>query len=278
MIEIEKNEKTVSLDELKEEKKNHKHTPKKEDIITFTLDKVTIWKGVSAVLGILVVFMFFTGDFGKDTAAGNALQPTQVAPSPSPAPSPQPQARPTNLDMKILADDDVFKGSEDAPVTIVEFSDFQCPFCRKHYTQTMPQLEQDYISTGKVKYVYRDFPLSFHPGAQSAAEAGECAEEQDKFWEYHDKIFDEQNKQGSGTVQFTVTDLKQWAADIGLDTGKFNECLDSGKYTQEVKKDFADGGAAGITGTPGFIINGKSLVGAQPYSVFQQIIEAELGS
>jgi len=194
-----------------------------------------------------------------------------------PQPSVPSRPAPTQIaDFKALEDDDPFIGKENAPVTIIEFSDFQCPFCRRFYTQTLPQIKSQYIDTGKVKFVYRDYPLSFHPSAQIAAEAGECAEEQGKFWELHDKIFDEQGKQGSGTVQFTVTDLKQWAADIGLDTGKFNECVDSGKYTSEVQKDFADGSAAGVTGTPGFVINGKPLVGAQPFTVFQQIIDAEL--
>ena len=109
-----------------------------------------------------------------------------------------------------------------------------------------------------------------------AAQATECAEEQGKFWEMHDKIFSEQEKQGKGTVQFGVVDLKKWAKEIGLDVGKFNSCLDSGKYAEEVKNDLNDGQTAGVNGTPGFFINGRLVVGAQPFSVFKAIIDEEL--
>ncbi len=175
------------------------------------------------------------------------------------------------------ADDDAVKGSKDAPVEIIEFSDFQCPFCRAFWRQTLPKLEKNYIDTGKVKFVYRDFPLAqIHPTAQKAAEAAECAEEQNKYWEYHDKVFEEQEKQGQGTVQFTAADLKQWAADLGLDTAKFNKCLDSGKYQSEVEKDMQDGISVGVSGTPAFFINGIPVSGAQPFEVFKEIIDAEL--
>jgi len=262
----------VKIEEQSKSKEQSNKETKEEEKITISLDKTTIWKGVSVVLGILVVYMFFFGGFSKDSISGAAVQQPTLQ-----QPSPQPRQAPTQIaDFKSLEDDDPFIGDDNAPVTIIEFSDFQCPFCRRFYTQTLPQIKSTYIDTGKVKFVYRDFPLSFHPGAQPAAEAGECADEQGKFWELHDKIFDEQGKQGTGTVQFSSTDLKQWAADIGLDTGKFNECLDTGKYRSEVQADFSAGGAAGVTGTPGFIINGKPLTGAQPFTVFQQIIEAEL--
>lgn len=177
----------------------------------------------------------------------------------------------------VSADDDAVLGDPNAPITIIEFSDFQCPFCRKFYRETIPQIKKDYSTTGKVKFVYRDFPLvQIHPGATPAAEGTECAEEQGKFWEMHDAIFDEQEKQGSGTIQFTADDVKNWAAKIGLDTTKFNQCLDSGKYRQEVEKDLADGAAAGVNGTPATFINGRLVSGAQPYSVFKTIIDEEL--
>ncbi len=178
--------------------------------------------------------------------------------------------------VNVSEDDDPFRGDANAPVVMIEFSDFQCPFCRSFFENTLTQLEEKYIKTGKVKLVYRDFPLSFHPAAQKAAEAGECADDQGKFWEMHDKIFEEQSKQGQGTIQFSVDDIKKWAGEIGLNTTKLNDCMDSGKYAQEVQKDAADGTAAGVSGTPTFFINGKQLVGAQPYSVFEQTIEAEL--
>jgi len=167
------------------------------------------------------------------------------------------------------ADDDPSIGSPDAPVTIIEFSDFQCPFCARFSLDTLPQLKENYISKGKVRMVFRDFPLGFHAQALPAAEAAECADEQGKFWEMHDKIF--QNQGSLGTSSY-----KQWAKDLGLDSAKFDACLDSGKYANEVNKDLQDGQSAGVSGTPTFFINGKEVVGAQPFSVFQQVIDAEL--
>lgn len=176
----------------------------------------------------------------------------------------------------VSADDDAVLGDPNAPVTLIEFSDFQCPFCRTFYKETLPQIKKEYIATGKVKLVFRDFPLSFHPGATPAAEGSECAREQGKYWEMHDAIFDEQDKQGSGTIQFTADDVKKWAAKIGLDTPKFNQCLDSGKYRQEVEKDLIDGSAAGVNGTPATFINGRLVTGAQPFAAFKAIIDEEL--
>jgi len=174
-----------------------------------------------------------------------------------------------NIDMKKLADDDAVKGSEDAPVTIIEFSDFECPFCGRFYRDTLPLIKKNYIETGKVKLIYRDFPLSFHANAQKAAEAAECAKDQRKFWEMHDKLFDEGVKGG-------VESFKQYAKDLNLNMEEFNECLDSGKKANEVKADFIAGGEAGVRGTPAFFINGRLVSGAQPYSVFKQIIDEEL--
>ena len=168
----------------------------------------------------------------------------------------------------VSLDDDPMKGDENAPVTIVEFSDFQCPFCGK-VEPTVKQILDIY--KGKVKLVYRDFPLNSHEFAQKAAEASECADEQDKFWEYHDKLFENQDA-------LTIEDLKKYASGLELDTVKFNDCLDSGKYESEVQKDFEDGQKYGVSGTPAFFINGKLISGNQPFSVFQQIIEGELAA
>ena len=183
---------------------------------------------------------------------------------------------PSGKSVKVSTDNDAFLGDDDAPVVMIEFSDFQCPFCRSFWRDTLPLIKSEYIDTGKIKFVYRDFPLNFHPGAMPAAQATECAKDQDKFWEMHDKIFSEQDKLGSGTVQFTANDLKKWAGQIGLDQGKFDSCLDSQKYADEANNDLKDGQTAGVNGTPGFFINGKSVVGAQPFSVFKAIIEEEL--
>ena len=183
----------------------------------------------------------------------------------------------------VSVDDDAVMGSGNAEVTIVEFSDFQCPFCRVFWSGAYQQIKKEYIDTGKVRFVYRDYPLSFHPAAQVSAEAAECAHEQGKFWEMHDKIFGEQAKQGTGTVTYGVAELKTWASQIGLDSAKFNQCLDSGKYKSEVEKDLTDGSSYRVDGTPATFVNGRLVVssdgrsvGAAPFSVFQSVIEAEL--
>lgn len=174
-----------------------------------------------------------------------------------------------NNGFRFAEEDDVFTGNPDAPVTIVEFSDFECPFCAAFYQNTLPQIEENYIKTGKVKLVFRDFPLPFHANAQKAAEAAECAGEQGKFWEMHDIIFDNQ-------TTISAADLKNYAINLNLNSIQFNDCLDSGKYADEVGKDMNDGSAAGVTGTPTFFINGEKLVGAQPFSVFEEILDKKL--
>ena len=164
-------------------------------------------------------------------------------------------------------------GEADAPVTIVEFSDFQCPYCQRFYTQTEQQIVDAYVTTGKARIAYRHFPLSFHQNAQISAEAAECAADQGKFWEMHDLLFT--RGQGDGTG-LDSTNLKAYAKELGLNTATFNTCLDSGAKTAMVQADFAAGQAAGVSGTPAFFINGRSLVGAQPFSAFQAAIDAEL--
>lgn len=200
---------------------------------------------------------------------------SQASPPPPPSPNPNPPVA-GETTVAVSADDDAFLGKENAPIVVIEFSDFQCPFCRKMWRDTLPQLKKEYIDTGKVKFVYRDFPLDFHPGAMPAAQGADCAREEGQFWEMHDKIFGEQDKQGTGTIQFGIKEVKQWAAAIGLDTKKFNQCLDSGKYDGEVKDDLKDGQAAGVTGTPNTFVNGRKLNGALPYESFKSLIEEEL--
>lgn len=177
---------------------------------------------------------------------------------------------------KVSADDDPFLGPKNAKVVLVEFSDFQCPFCRKFWKDTLPQIKKEFIDTGKIKFVYRDFPLNFHPGAMPAAIAAECADEQGKFWEFHDKIFGEQGERGEGTIQFTLQDIKKWAGETEVDLDRFNSCLDSEKYKSEVEKDYADGASYGVSGTPTVFVNGKPIVGAQSYAVFKSEIENAL--
>jgi protein-disulfide isomerase/plastocyanin len=174
-----------------------------------------------------------------------------------------------DVQFDVPVDDDAIKGDVNAPVTIIEFSDFECPFCGKYIMETYPQIVEDYIESGKVRYVFRDFPLSFHPNAQKAAEAAECAGEQGMYWEMHDYLFANQD-------YLEVENLKGYAKDLELDTEEFDECLDSGAMEEEVLADLLEGQSFGVSGTPGFFINGKMISGAQPYEVFVQEIEAAL--
>lgn len=204
-----------------------------------------IWIVIAAVAGFLAAYLLF--------------QPQREQPASQPPPAP-----------KVLLDEPA-QGAEDAPVTIIEFADFRCGFCLRHFIQTLPALKEEYIKTGKVRYVYRNFPIL---GVQSrwAALAAECAHEQGRFWEYHDKLFT-LAQQGQELVR---SRLKNVAAELGLDSAQFDSCLDSSKYLDEIQEDFALGQSEGVTGTPAFLINGGLLVGAQPIERFRELIEQEL--
>ena len=162
--------------------------------------------------------------------------------------------------------DDPVKGPANAPVTIVEFSDFQCPFCSR-VTPTLKQVEDTYGD--KVRVVFRNFPLLLPPLRRQGGRGGLCAADQGKFWEMHDRLFGDQQKLG-------VDDLKQSAVALGLKADVFNQCLDSGKKEAEWKHDMDEGTSYGLTGTPAFFINGRLISGAQPLEAFTQIIDEEL--
>ena len=174
------------------------------------------------------------------------------------------------VDFEELLDDDAVRGDKDAPVTIIEWSDFECPFCKRANDDAIAQVKSQYVNSGKVKIVYRDFPLtSIHPNAQKAAEAAECADDQGKFWEMHDIIFARQ-------PSLSLANLKNWAVELGLDAEEFNDCLDSGKHTNEVNKDAQDAQNVGGRGTPYFVVGNTPISGAQPFANFQAAIEAQL--
>lgn len=167
-------------------------------------------------------------------------------------------------------------GDENAPVTIVEFSDYQCPFCLRYFQETMPLVKSAYVDTGKVRYVFKDFPItSIHPQAPKAAESAECAGEQDSYWEMHDRLFQGQQEDWNNNPD-AVNVFKSYAKELGLDTEAFDACLDSGRYADNVAANLNEGGRAGVSGTPTFFINGEKLVGAQPFQAFQAIIDAQL--
>ena len=159
-------------------------------------------------------------------------------------------------------------GPKDAQVTIVEFGDFQCPFCKRS-EDALNQVRAKYGD--KVRLVYMDFPLQMHSNALNAAEGGRCAGEQGKFWPFHDALFADQSK-------IAPADLKASAAKLGLDKAKFDACLDQGKYERDIRADMAEGEKLGVNGTPAFFINGRPLSGARPAGDFEEIIDEELAS
>jgi len=179
---------------------------------------------------------------------------------------------PTVIPVGVAEEDDAFRGPADAPVVIVEFADFQCGYCGRWYKQTLPKILETYPE--QVKYVYRDFPI-FGEESLNAAMATECAEEQDAFWEYHNRLFD--RLENSEQTPLTSETLVSYAGELDLDTSAFSECLTSQKYLNEVIADYQAAQQYGFGGTPGFIVNGVVYaIGAQPFEVFQQIIDAEL--
>jgi protein-disulfide isomerase len=162
-------------------------------------------------------------------------------------------------------------GDPNAPVLIEEFSDFQCAYCRQFFLETEKILIDQYVKTGKVYFIYRTLGSWLGPGSQYAAEAAYCAGDQDMFWEYHDALFTNQ-----GRMEFSPVNLIQLADNLGLDLNEFGSCVENYKYRDQVKKDLTDGVTAGVRGTPSFLINGRLVVGAQPFSFFQQAIETAL--
>jgi protein-disulfide isomerase len=158
------------------------------------------------------------------------------------------------------------KGPENAPIEMIEFSDFQCPYCESAFP-TVNQVLNTYGD--RIHFIYRHYPLAIHPRARPAAEAAQCAAEQGKFWQFHDRLFGDQSR-------LSDEDFKQHAAQLGLDTTQFNACVDSHKYTAEIDTDIHAGDEAGVSGTPAFYINGRMLSGAQPFEAFKRIIDEEL--
>ena len=175
--------------------------------------------------------------------------------------------------LKILAElgEGPALGSVSAPVKIVEFSDFQCSFCKKFWANTLPRLKETYIRRNQGRFTYRHFAI-LGQFSERAAEASECAAEQGKFWSYHDTLFASQ-----GGLAFTDSKLRQYAGKLGLNLRSFGQCLDAGKYRQKVRRETRAAASLGVRGTPAFFVNNGLLVGAQPFEVFRAVIEKELG-
>lgn len=162
------------------------------------------------------------------------------------------------------------RGVAGAPIVMVEFSDFQCGYCRKFAFETLPKLGERYIQSGKMRFIYRHMAVLGPPSAQ-AAQAASCAFEQGKFWEYHDTLF-----HSKSPMAFSVAQLKRYAADLKLDEQGFGACLDSGKYAERVQTETVFGRALGASGTPAFLVNGQLAIGAYPFETFREAIDAML--
>lgn len=168
-------------------------------------------------------------------------------------------------------------GKADAPITLIEFTDYQCPFCSRFHSSTMQQLKKKYVATGKLRIIVQDYPLQFHKQAKGAARAAQCANEQGKYWEYRDLLFKNQKKLADANLQ-------SYAKQLSLDSKKFKSCVSSSKYDKQIAADMAAAQRIGITGTPSFVlgkttkdkVTGLKIVGARPYAVFDAHIKSQL--
>ena len=233
---------------------------------TITIKKDTLWKVGTFVFAILFIIVLFNGGSFSFGGGGGNVAVQQVG-------SGNTAGTTGNIQVPI-EDNDPVLGDANADISIVEFSDFQCPFCARAHSGSLADFKNsDYFTSGQVNFVYKHFPLnSIHPFAQKAAEASECANRQDKFWEYHDTVF--QNQQA-----LDVDSLKSYAGQLGLNTGDFNKCLDSGEAVAKVRKDLGEATAAGGRGTPYFVLvnsdgDTQTVSGAVPWSNFEAAISA----
>lgn len=253
----------------------------------YSLGAVTRFVNNNFAILVLLLITFGVGFLGgslwnenKLLKGGTALAAPSVPTQAGTQVAPQPQ-QPTTGTASV--DDDPVLGDKNAPITLIEFSDYECPFCKRYFDQTFTQIKTKYIDTGKVKLVFRDLPLSFHdPMATKEAVAANCARKQggdSVYFKYHDEIFKRTTSNGNGLDDQKIRTI---ATDIGLNLGQFESCLQDKSMEDEVKKDLADAGQAGATGTPTFIIGksskdgkveGSLVVGAQPFSAFEAVIE-----
>ncbi|MBU0981663.1 DsbA family protein [Patescibacteria group bacterium] len=221
-----------------------------------TVNLQTIFLGLSVVPISIIVFLL-----------GIQIGQSQETPE---------ETEQTEQKVSVDADDDPYLGSLDAPITVIEFSDYQCPFCRSFYNETLPEIKKNFIDKGLVRFVYRDLPLTQlgHKDSLPAANAAECARLQggdEIYFAYHDKIFQGQNELGNGVVPIPAESLSAYAKELNLDMEEWSTCQDSLKFESEIKNDAAVAYDNHMNGTPSFVINGQVVVGAQPYNIFEQI-------
>lgn len=248
------------------------------DLKTFLTPAAILLSGLMIAAGLF--FGLKSGGLSPKTDSSGQNQATA---QPTQRPSPQTPRGVAEETAKTSIDDDAILGKkETAKVAIVEFSDYECPFCQRFWEQTLGQIKKNYVDTGKVIFVYRDLPLAFHdPAATREANAAECAGDlggDEAFYQFHDQIYKQTPGNGQGISE---TKLAEIGVSLGLDKTKLTKCLRDQKFAEEVKKDAQDANAAGIAGTPGFVVGtlaqdgsveGILIKGAQPYSAFEQAI------
>lgn len=229
---------------------------------------ITIQSWATPIVGLVMLVVGVWG--GYALRSWTTAQASSAPSSSSVTQSAEQAAARESLMASVVADTRHFRGDPNAPVTIIEFADFQCPYCGRFAATAGLQIEEEYVQSGKVRFGYVNFAF-LGPESRQAAEAAECASDQDKYWEYHDKLYASQSGENQGA--FNDENLKNFAEELDLDTRAFKECLDSGKYASLIQDDTQAAGALGVQSTPTFLINGQPLIGAQPFDAFQQIIE-----
>ena len=242
-------------------KKRRKITSAKEEIFTFTIkiaQPYTILIPLVFLVGLGTGYLAWGREGSRETAKAPEVQTNPQADIPQDV---------RRFDIEVFEDDPAL-GPEDAPVTIFEFSDYECPFCRRHNLEVFNKIMEAY--EGQIRYVYKDFPLTaIHPNALPAAAAALCAHEQNAFWEFHDHLF-------SMAMGLSEEAYMQYAEDLNLDMDDFTECVEEGRYEESVQADMDFASSLGVSSTPTFFINGIIVIGAQDFDYFVQVINGEL--
>lgn len=243
--------------------------------------KIPHFKSLSAnayLIFVIVVFAFILGmltikvlDLQQEVSLSKSATAIAAQPSTGALPSSQPvPSGPVNVGVGNYP----IRGNANAKVTVIEFADFRCPFCEEWFQTIEPNLIKDYVNTGKIQFAWRNYAF-LGPASVLAANAGECANEQNQFWAFHDYMYQHQPDE-SDTSMYTVDNLSQIAGNLGMNQSQFQSCLSSKKYNNLVTKDMTEGQAAGVSGTPTTFINGVSIVGAVPYSQIKAAIDNDL--
>lgn len=227
---------------------------------------------VSILLSSFVISISILMHGGIIKVGGAITQPVIAQPAPSQQPAAALPQVPTKVDVAV--GHFPIKGSDKATVSVIEFADLRCPFCEKFFTQVEPNLIKDYVDTNKVKFAFRQYAF-LGPASTVAANAAECANDQGKFWQFHDYLYQNQPDE-SDTLMYTTDKLTTIAGNLGMNSDQFSSCLSANKFSKNVTDDFNAGQQAGVNGTPATFINGKLISGACPYATFDGAIKAEL--